>query len=347
MTRVDFIKTRLLAPPPRGIPGILYGCAAILVPTLIRASIDPLVSGTTFAAYYPFILCAALFLGWQRASGVAVASAVVANFLFMEPRYTFFTGAGDGAGAASFLFSAGLMILVARALRRTVEEAEALREREGHLNRELQHRVKNTLAVVQALATQTIREPAAAADLRKYQGRIQALADAHDILSSGRCGTCRLPELAARALAPFIAEGGISLYGPPCTLRDETCVPLVLALHELATNATKYGALSTPEGSVDLVWTLSPHGEDEQGVALVLEWFERGGPAVLPPARRGLGTKLLRAQPGIKDVRLEFRPEGVTCRIEVSGARVRSEDAEDLVVGAPATLYSTGSPDPA
>jgi len=342
MTRLDLVRSRLLTVPSRQV-AVLYTAMAVVAPTLIRAVFDGLVSGTTFVAYYPFVLLSAMFLGWRSAVVVTLASAAVANFLFMEPRYTFFDGPDDTTGAVLFVFSSALIVALAETLRRAVAEGEASRKHEAHLNRELQHRVKNTLAVIQGLATQTFRGPSSEPDLRKFQSRLRALAGAHDILINGEWKTCSLPELAARALEPFNRDGNINLYGPPCTLREESCVPFVLALHELATNAVKYGALSTPEGSVEVVWSLSPDPSLKRD-DLVLEWAEGGGPAVQAPTRRGLGSKLLRPQAGIKDVQLTFPAHGVSCRFHVAGAKALPVDGEPTGSVAPATLYSTAAP---
>jgi two-component sensor histidine kinase len=343
MTRLHFVRSRLLAAAPSGQTAILYALSAVVVPTLIRASIDGLVSGTTFVAYFPFVLLSAMFLGWRNAIVVTLASAVIANFLFMEPRYTFFAGSHDTTGAVSFVFSSMLIIALAETLRRTVADVEVGRKHEARLNRELQHRVKNTLAVIQGLATQTFRDPSSEPELRKFQSRLGALASAHDILIRGEWETCSLPELAARALEPFNRDGNINLYGPPCTLREESCVPFVLALHELATNAVKYGALSTRAGSVEIVWTLSPDPSSNRE-DLVLEWAEGGGPPVQAPIRRGLGSKLLRPQPGIKDVQLTFPARGVSCRFHLTGAKGLPAESETGPLRAPATFYSTALP---
>jgi len=342
MTRLHFVRSRLLT-APSGQAAVLYTAMAVVAPTLIRALLDGFVTGTTFVAYYPFVLVSAMFLGWRSAVVATLASAATANFLFMEPRYTLFHGAHDTTGAVLFVFSSLLIIALAETLRRAVAEGEASRKHEAHLNRELQHRVKNTLAVIQGIATQTFRDPSSESELRKFQSRLRALAGAHDILIGGEWKTCSLPELAARALEPFNRGGNINLYGPPCTLREESCVPFVLALHELATNAVKYGALSTPEGNVEVVWTLSPDPSSNR-VDLVLEWAEGGGPTVQAPTKRGLGSKLLRPQPGIKDVQLTFPAHGVSCRFHVAGAKAVSEDAEPTGSVAPATLYSTAAP---
>ena len=342
MTRFHFVRSRLLA-APSGQIAILYIVFAVVVPTLIRASIDGFVSGTTFVAYFPFVLMSAMFLGWRSAIVVTLASTVIANFLFMAPRYTFFADSHDTTGAVSFVFSSLLIIALGETLRRAVVDLEIGRKHEAHLNRELQHRVKNTLAVIQGLATQTFREPASEPELRKFQSRLSALAVSHDILIRGEWETCSLPELAARALEPFNRDGNINLYGPPCTLREESCVPFVLALHELATNAVKYGALSTPAGNVEVVWTLSPDPSSNRE-DLVLEWAEGGGPPVVTPNRRGLGSKLLRPQPGIKDVQLTFPQHGVSCRFHVTGAEALPAEADPGMLSAPATLYSTAAP---
>src|SRR5205809_2051822 len=164
MTRLHFLRSRLLT-APSGQAAVLYTVLAVVAPTLVRALFDGLVSGTTFVAYYPFVLVSAVFLGWRSAAVVTLASAAVANFLFMEPRYTFFYGPDDTTGALLFVFSSVFIIALAESLRRAVAEGEASRKHEAHLNRELQHRVKNTLAVIQGLASQTFRDPSAEPDL--------------------------------------------------------------------------------------------------------------------------------------------------------------------------------------
>ena len=342
MTRLDFIRKRLLATPPIGVTALAYNGLAVALPTMVRASIDNVVSGTTFVAYYPFVLVSALLLGWRNAVWVTMASAVVANFLFMGPRYSFFHGITDTFGAILFIISSALIIAVADTLRRTLQDAHDARSREAHLNRELQHRVKNTLAVVQGLASQTFRDvPDAKPQLVTLHGRIQALAEANEILRHGHWETCQLPDLALRALEPFNCAGAISLVGPHCSMQEASCVPLVLALHELATNAVKYGALSTPQGVVEVHWNLKA-AERGEGSRLILEWVESGGPEVEPPTRRGLGSRLLRPQSGISDVALIFSSEGVRCRIEIDGAAHSSY--ENGLFGPPSTVYSTGDP---
>ena len=337
MIRIGFVKAHLSGDPPAGIKAFACACAMVGAPTIIRASLDPLVSDTTFVSYYPFILISSLMLSWRIAVAVTIAAACVANFLFMAPRYEFFATATDTTGTILFLICSMLIVAVGQTLRRAVRELESTRARESHLNRELQHRVKNTLAVVQGLAVQTFRDvPNVNGSLDKLQGRIRALADANEILRDGHWEECRLPALAVKALEPFNARGAISLSGLECSLPEESCVPLVLALHELATNAVKYGALSTPGGSVQLSWDNSGDSETQ----LRMYWAERDGPTVSQPTRRGLGAKLLRPQPGLSDVAMHFASDGVSCHFRLTGVRALPPEERDPSNLPPVTLYS-------
>ena len=341
MNRLSFVNGRLASAAPAGGAAVAYACAMVVTPTIIRESIDAAVSDTTFVAYYPFIVLSALLLSWRTAAAVTIASALVANFLFMEPRYILFATATDTIGTFFFILCSLPIVALGHTLRRAVHELEAARTREAHLNRELQHRVKNTLAVVQGLAVQTFRDiPNVNSSLDKLQGRIRALADANEILRDGRWKEGSMPALAVRALEPFNARGAITLCGPECRLPEESCVPLVLALHELATNAVKYGALSAPAGSVQLSWEMANKDETE----LDMHWRERGGPTVCEPTRRGLGARLLRPQRGLSDVSLKFESDGVCCDFRLIGVRPLLPEERDQATLPPVTLYSAGQP---
>jgi two-component sensor histidine kinase len=194
--------------------------------------------------------------------------------------------------------------------------AEAAR-RQRLLIDELNHRVKNMLSVVQSLARQTIgRNPDPAAAQLAFEGRLGALARAHDTLTRVHWEKAELAEVAEGALDSCGVADRVCIGGPTIWLDSRIAVTMAMALHELCTNAIKYGALSTEGGSVDLRWQV------EQGPPrLRLEWRERGGPAVTPPSRRGFGTRMLeRALAGdLKaQVRLDFAPEGLVCVIEAT-----------------------------
>jgi PAS domain S-box-containing protein len=196
-------------------------------------------------------------------------------------------------------------------------------ERRALLLRELGHRVKNALATAQAVAAQTLREAGAPADLRAtFEARLMALARSHDMLSQSDWEGAPLHEVVERTLEPYAADGEVgrvTVNGRPVRLAPNTTVTLNLALHELATNAAKYGALSLPGGRIEVTWDLEQRLRNATPVVTIL-WRERGGPPVRPPERRGFGSRLLEhALPHDSggEVTLNFPPEGVECRIRL------------------------------
>ncbi|MEP7007875.1 MAG: CheR family methyltransferase, partial [Sphingomonas bacterium] len=156
---------------------------------------------------------------------------------------------------------------------------------------ELSHRVKNTLAVVQSIAAQTIRHSASLDAFKEaFLGRLMALADANDAVIDGRWKGVRLKHVVVRSMRPFAADAQITLGdGPDIDLRPQASLALAMILHELATNAVKYGALSIPTGVVAISWRIE--GEREQRV--LLDWNESGGPDVTPPTRKGQGMRFI------------------------------------------------------
>ena len=183
---------------------------------------------------------------------------------------------------------------------------------------ELNHRVKNTLATVQAIAQQTLRhndDPAQFAI--SFTGRIQALSSAHSMLSDATWKGADMRELIRDQMSlGAIDERRISVTGPAIRLEPQHALYVALMLHELATNANKYGALSQPEGTIAAAWSVL----DDQ---LKLTWVERGGPRVCEPARRGFGTTLIeqtaRADGG--DARVDYDEKGVSWEITLPYCR--------------------------
>ena len=171
------------------------------------------------------------------------------------------------------------------------ERKSAERQREL-LIAELDHRVKNTLSLVQALAQQSFRGlPAATPAKRSFEGRLAALAAAHDLLTETAWSGARLTDLADAVLRAACARtDAVRIEGPAVLLPPKQAVTLVMALHELATNATKYGALSVDGGAVRLAWTISAAGDH---CAFDLEWIERGGPPATAPERKGFGVRMI------------------------------------------------------
>ncbi|MFL5295338.1 MAG: sensor histidine kinase [Phenylobacterium sp.] len=188
---------------------------------------------------------------------------------------------------------------------------------QGHLRlliNELNHRVKNTLATVQSMASQTMRgEIDLPAAYKAFESRLMGLAEVHDVLTRERWQGASLQEVAERALKPFAGQvsGQVMIHGPQVWLQPGAALTMALVFHELATNAVKYGALSVERGRVDLAWSHAPGDE-----TLGLRWAESGGPPVTPPTRRGFGSRLIeRALRG--ELRgaaeLTYAPEGLVC----------------------------------
>jgi two-component sensor histidine kinase len=299
---------------PRGVGPLALGViAAVAVPTLLQLAVHPVLGDMmAFAVYYPADLIVVLLLGWPAGVVSLALSLLAANFFFLEPRFSFSFAARDAAAMSLFVVGDGLIVVTAALLRLALQRLGAAHDHQVALKREIQHRLKNTLAMVQAMAGATARlggDPASFYETLK--GRIAALAEAHDLLLDGRWDVCPAPELVARALRPFAYDGRMAIDGEEAILAPEGCVPLALALHELATNAVKYGALSNSTGRVAVTWCVSEPG----AASLTLRWKETGGPAVRAPARRGMGSRLLIKQPGLEKVNLRFEPDGVSCEI--------------------------------
>ena len=174
---------------------------------------------------------------------------------------------------------------------RDVTSEHMAREALNLINEELKHRVKNTLAVLGAVAAQTFRDVSSKADLEKYQERLAAFGRAHDLLTAANWATAPLQDVITTALSPYgTGESRITVSGPPLTVKSRQALGLSLAIHELATNALKYGALSVTSGRVSITWTCENHmGEPK----FVFVWREFGGPPVSEPARVGFGSRLI------------------------------------------------------
>jgi two-component sensor histidine kinase len=309
----DFLVRRIARQPRSLAVRIAMGLALAAVALGIRLALAPFIGlGAPFAAFILAVLVATVFGG--RVAGVtSVAALAAGGVLLLEPsavpsiatrRLTL--------GVAFFLASSGFVIWVVTLLKAALAREVAAREGERLLKLELHHRVKNTLAVVQSLADQTFRGATDAEAARHdFTARLAALADAHDLLVDAGWREVTLDALAARVLAPFRPAKlqRLDVEGEPVPIGAEAAVALSLCLHELATNAAKYGALSVDSGRVRLAWRV----KTDSPRRLELEWRETGGPPPAPAGRQGFGVRLLgralAAQPGAKS-ELSFPAEG-------------------------------------
>ncbi|MCY1646860.1 PAS domain-containing protein [Caulobacter sp. SL161] len=181
---------------------------------------------------------------------------------------------------------------------------------------ELNHRVKNSLATIQAIAAQSFNGQRDMDEAKEaFSNRIVALAEAHDLLTRENWEGAEMHDVASRVAVLHGGSARFELSGPSIRLSPKTALSLSMALHELATNAVKYGALSTQDGRIQIAWDLAP----ETGAPrLDLTWTERGGPPVTPPQRRGFGSRLIErglAAELAGAAVIDFQPEGVVCRI--------------------------------
>jgi two-component system CheB/CheR fusion protein len=192
-------------------------------------------------------------------------------------------------------------------------ESDAIRET---LIGELSHRVKNMLVMVQSIGSQTLRQSGSLAEFKTaFEGRLHALGRAHDMLVAEDWSRADLDQLIRRTFDPYGLDERLLIAGPSLNLTPEAGVSMAMVLHELATNAVKYGALSNPCGRLQVTWQLEAR---EDGPWVQLKWIESGGPSVTSPSRRGFGSSLIERSVTHQldgTATADFRPEGLRYEI--------------------------------
>jgi PAS domain S-box-containing protein len=206
-------------------------------------------------------------------------------------------------------------IIGASKIARDITERKEADRRLRLLAAEIDHRAKNLLATVQAVATST-QADSVPEFVESFMGRLQSIARAHALLTENRWKGAELKRLLEEELEAFRsaeAADRVSLFGPPVTLPPGAAETLSMTLHELATNSAKYGALSVPAGRLSVEWSKDASGQ------VTLRWMEAGGPPVQPPSRQGFGTRLISRTAGHLDgeSRLEWRASGLVYEITV------------------------------
>jgi PAS domain S-box-containing protein len=209
-----------------------------------------------------------------------------------------------------------------------VTERKRLERAEAVLSAELQHRVKNILAKVQAAATLTLKSSKSLKEFEEaFSGRLSALVRAHDALFRNQWQPTLISVLVHDALAPYLGERQVPLFIADIRLPPEQAFAFNMIIHELATNAAKYGALSVPEGRVQIDCKQS---EEQTGIA-IFRWTERGGPPAKPPRRRGFGSRLIEgfARNELRgDVKFAYTREGLECVIRIGTGDLPSHSRE-------------------
>lgn len=293
-----------------GSPAALsFAILCVAAATVLRLAIDVVApDAVPFATYFPAVLIAALVAGTAAGVLAALIGALAAWYMFVPPRFSWAAlKVGDFVSLGLFFFAAFAIIWIAdryRALLRRLDEEEAYRK---VVVDELGHRVKNKLATVYAILRHELRGHP---DVwQSAAGRLRALSAADDFLIASEGETVPLQQIIDMELAPY-GSASIVMRGEPLTLTGKLSSVLSLVVHELATNAAKYGALSAPDGSIHIDWA-------EDGDDIVLAWSEHGGPEVVAPSKRSFGTNLiersLRAFNGAAEI--DFARGGVVCRM--------------------------------
>jgi two-component sensor histidine kinase len=317
-------------PAVRSNPGLAWGAgiglfAAAFTARWLLDGVLPV--GVPFITFFLAILLATLVGGVWVGLAVMALALVSSWYFFVYPSFSFRVGASGGIALAAFVLCGGAIVAIGHELNLTVERflaerrrADALLQEGMHaeeqlerLNRELLHRIRNIFTLAISIANQTSRHAATPEDMANaISARFQALAVAQELLVANRLSGADLQRIALRTLEPLSpASGRLALSGPVLQLIPEATTSLCLVLHELGTNAVKYGAWSNNQGTVRLEWSLALEGGTRQQV--MLRWRETNGPPCGAPSKTGLGTILIDSAVAGATVEREFRPEGLSC----------------------------------
>lgn len=313
----ETLRRWVVSRQPSALTQVAFALLGLAVGTVARMGMMGIVGGPApFLPFFPIILIVSVLTGRVGAL-VALGGGVILAAWFAPPLGQLSHDASRVLWASLLAAFGGFIAYVALMLRAALREAHTRREQEHLLLLEIQHRVKNSLSVVQSLAAQTLgqdRNP----DSPKFIERLFALGEVHNLLSSSGWRPVSLRALAERALQPFRPQAAerITIAGEDLVLAPDVAVSVALALHELATNALKYGALSNDTGTVRVVWAMA----NAHGDRLRLTWTEQGGPPVVRPKSKGFGSRLLQHDLGgvvPAKPKLDFRPEGVAWSVEL------------------------------
>jgi two-component sensor histidine kinase len=261
-----------------------------------------------FATYFPAILAAGLLAGIPAAIGVTVASAFIVH-LFFVPSYLLSASQryGEFIDFFMYLVSATLTISFAHYCRVVLKRLHKRNVANEILARELQHRSKNACAVIDVILRKSLADDPERAS--KVFGRIKAMMYASDLLTAAQPQLLTLKQLFLQAIAPY-GEDRLEAFGPEIAIAPESARHLILIIHELVTNAAKYGALSRLGGRIFVDW-------QENGKTIILNWKESGGPRIVCAKREGFGSQLITAC--IKalsgTIEQKFAPDGFACSI--------------------------------
>jgi two-component sensor histidine kinase len=263
---------------------------------------------TCFAA----VLAATIWGGVLGGVLATVLCGLLANFTVGGPAIHFSLDRGHLWSLIAFFLMSAIVVVLADTITAATRREAALKGRLEVITRELQHRARNGITLAIALIQQTGKNVSSVEDFQtKIIERFQALARVQGLLNENTGERSSMTALVKLVLSPFDVDERITrrVVGSDVMVTAETAVALSLILNELATNAMKYGALSAPDGAVDLRWTTV-------GDTVKIQWKESGGPPVAPPGKLGFGSRLFRNALSQGKVDLHYEPDGVRCEIE-------------------------------
>lgn len=288
--------------PPNSLAAYIFAFALVSASALIHTIFDTIGGNVLpFTTYYPATLLASLVGGMGAGLFSALLSLAIVLWAFSTP------AALQGVNVVLFLLCSGAIIAVAELYRGAAHRLHEEERKRALLTRELEHRGKNTFAIVQSIVSQTLQGQEDVAET--IIGRIRSVSATNDTITKSDHQTAGLQSILERELDPY-DRVRIFLQGPEVQLNAELARSFALIIHELATNAAKYGALCKPEGRLNVQWA-------ETGGRLSLAWREENGPPISKPFEPGFGarlvTRLLKNHDG--EITPEFRPEGLTLSI--------------------------------
>lgn len=295
--------------------------ACVAAGTVLHRLLEPALVAAPFITYFPAVLLASVLGGYRAGTMALVLSATFAEYLWLAPYRSFELSRSGWATLAVFFAMGGIVVFAAHLLQVAMAMARESEARAGLIAREMQHRMGNKLALVQAVAKLSARHARTLNEFQElFSARLRALSESQSVAGSDPDLPTDLDALLKVVLRPF-DEQRISISGPAVGVAHKDRPMLALLFHELGTNAVKHGALSTSAGRVLVGWSIAKPG-------VQIEWREIGGPPVTTPAQAGFGTSLANAafSPDRGEVVLDYRPDGLCCtvRLLAAGALVRA-----------------------
>jgi two-component sensor histidine kinase len=305
--RVNWTRVR-----PGSAVAYILATLLVIIASLIRWGLGLITDDVQgFATYYPAVLLAALFGG----AGAGIFATLLGGFIswwaFLPPYFAFSPlSTGQAISVLSYMFASLLIVWAAdhyRKLTKRFEDEEKFRKLAVE---ELAHRLKNKLATVQAIIRFRLREHPQAKD--EILNSLTALMATDDLIVATQGQGARIRDILSAELRPYEVSR-VSMEGPDYLLSPKLALTMALLVHELATNAAKYGALSSSAGKLAIDWSISD-------ARLTLDWRESGGPAVATPTHRGFGTRLFlkSLEQFGGTVEAAFEPTGLVCKLSVS-----------------------------